>query len=303
MNSFVIPPTLRDSYGGDETTRAWLEALPEQATEYLDRWELTLDGPSMHGAGSLVLPVRQIDGTSAVLKLQPFNEENAEEALALRTWNPDDVVRVLKDDRSTATLLIERLHLRTLSDVPDHEEATRILAELLARLTAVPAPAVVRRLGDVAAEMLADAPTLIPKLADPVDRELAHRCAAALAEVATEPGDRLLHWDLHYDNVLAADRAPWLVIDPKPLAGDPGFEVFAALKNRWDDLVASGDLPRAIRRRFDLMTEIVGLERDRTISWTLGRILQNVLWDVEAGETRIEPVQVEIAGALLEPAA
>jgi hypothetical protein len=30
----------------------------------------------------------------------------------------------------------------------------------------------------------------------------------------------LLNQDLHFGNVLAAEREPWLVIDPKPLAGE-----------------------------------------------------------------------------------
>jgi streptomycin 6-kinase len=91
------------------------------------------------------------------------------------------------------------------------------------------------------------------------------------------------------------------VIDPKPLAGDPCFELFAAMNNRWEDLVATGDLPRAIRRRFELMIGVLGLDRERAVGWTLGRILQNVLWDLEDGEHRIEPVQVAIAEALMDP--
>jgi streptomycin 6-kinase len=35
----------------------------------------------------------------------------------------------------------------------------------------------------------------------------------------------LLCTDLHADNILAALRAPWLVIDPKPYAGDPAYDV------------------------------------------------------------------------------
>jgi len=100
---------------------------------------------------------------------------------------------------------------------------------------------------------------------------------------------------------MAAEREPWLVIDPKPLAGDPCFELFPALNNRWDDLEATGDVPKAIRRRFDLMVDVVGLDRERAIGWTLARILQNVLWDLAAGEHQVEPVQVAIAGVLMTP--
>ncbi len=74
-----------------------------------------------------------------------------------------------------------------------------------------------------------------------------------------EPGNQLLHWDLHYDNVLGSAREPWLAIDPKPLAGDPGFELLPALTDRFDDV--------DIRWRFDLMTEALNLDRDRARAW------------------------------------
>ncbi|GAB3826781.1 aminoglycoside phosphotransferase family protein [Kribbella italica] len=300
MADFTIPQTLHESHT-DETGLRWLKALPETAAGYLDRWQLTLDGTPMHGAASLVLPVRRTTGDPAILKLQPLNDENAGEALALRTWNADDVVHVLEYDDETATLLLERLNPRTLNDVPDDVEATRILTELLAGLCTTEGPADLRTLEAVATEMVADAPALIPQLADAEEQHLARRCAARVTELLTEPGDRLLHWDLHYDNVMAADRAPWLVIDPKPLAGDPCFELFPALNNRWDELVATGDLNRAIRYRFDLMVDRLAFDRDRAIGWTLGRILQNVLWDLADDESAINPVQVAIAVALTDP--
>ncbi|MEQ7006730.1 aminoglycoside phosphotransferase family protein [Actinopolymorpha sp. B17G11] len=78
-----------------------------------------------------------------------------------------------------------------------------------------------------------------------------------------------------------------MAIDPKPLAGDPGFEPLPALHNRWDDVVATADVPRAVRRRLDLMTDTLGLDRQGAIGWTLGRVLQNVLWDVGNADTTV----------------
>ena len=291
-----IPTKLIKNHG--EQSAEWLAGLPGDASKYLDRWQLTVTGEPLSGEASLILPVVRRDGAEAMLKLQPVNGESDGEALALRTWNHDDVVEVFEDDPETSTLLLERLEPRTLDDLPDHVEATRILAELLARLSAVPAPPGIRRLADIAGAMVEDAPGLIPRLADPAERRLVRRFVAQVTELLPESGDRLLHWDLHYLNVMAAKRKPWLVIDPKPLAGDPAFEVFPVLWNRWDDLVATGDLPRAIRDRFDLMLEITGIDRDRALGWTAGRILQNVLWFVADGATRLESELAAISAAL-----
>ncbi|MET9270181.1 aminoglycoside phosphotransferase family protein [Kribbella sp. NPDC003557] len=277
----------------------WLNGLPGAVERYVDEWQLTISGDPLSGEASLILPVVRRDGTAAMLKLQRVDEESESEALALRTWHHDDVVEVLEDDPETSTLLLERLEGRSLDDLPDAVEATRILAELLVRLSAVPAPPGIRRLADVAAGMLADAPRLIPLLADPAERALTWRLVAQVTELLPEPGDRLLHWDLHYYNVLAAKRQPWLAIDPKPLAGDPGFELMPAVWNRWDDLVATGDLAQAIRHRFDLMLEVTGIDRDRALGWTAGRILQNILWFTEDGDTRIEDELAAVTAALL----
>ncbi|MEU8303358.1 aminoglycoside phosphotransferase family protein [Actinomadura sp. NPDC048955] len=280
--------------------RAWIAALPDLAAAFLDRWALRPDGPGRHGMASLVLPVTRADGTPAALKLQPVTDEHATEPVGLRMWDGDGSVRLLDHDPDTGTMLLERLDAaRPLSSVADDDTAMGVLAGLLERLVAVRAPEGLRRLADIAADMLDEVPGAVPALADPADRRLVRTCASAVAELVGEPGDRLLHWDLHYDNVLAAEREPWLAIDPKPLAGDPGFDLLPALDNRWDEVVASGDVTGTVLRRFDLLTEAVRLDRQRATGWTLGRVLQNALWDVEDGETALHPAQVAIATALL----
>ncbi|MFF3956857.1 aminoglycoside phosphotransferase family protein [Streptomyces sp. NPDC001890] len=297
-----VPDAFAASYGknGGASAHAWLAALPGLAEDFLDRWSLRLDGPSAHGMASLVLPVTRADGTPAVLKLQEATEDNIDAAPGLRTWNGNGVVRLLDHDPDTGTMLLERLDTaRPLSALADEAAAVQILAELLARLVAVEAPPGFRQLSDIAAAMLEEVPRSVPLLRDPAERRLVRTCASAVAELVGEPGDRLLHWDLHYDNVLAGQREPWLAIDPEPLAGDPGFDLWPALHNRWDDVVATGDVPRAVLRRFDLLTEVLGLDRQRAAGWTLGRVLQNALWDIEDGATALDPAQVAIADALV----
>ncbi|WP_369378112.1 aminoglycoside phosphotransferase family protein [Streptomyces sp. cg36] len=270
--------------------RAFVAGLPRLAADFLDRWQLRLDGPSMYGMCALVLPVTTGDGTPAVLKLQLLDEESVGEPVALRAWDGVGAVRLLRHDAETGTMLLERLDSsRLLASVADAREAVLVIGGLLSRLTAVQAPPELRRLGDVAARMLDDTPAAARTLTDPVERRLLLDCAAAVREVADRPGDRLLHWDLHYENVVAADREPWLAIDPTPLAGDPAFELLPALDNRYD--------PAELRWRFDALTEVMDLDRERARAWTLGRVLQNCLWEIEDGEP-LEEEQVEVGEAV-----
>lgn len=288
-----IPQELAASqqkYNG-EAGRAFIAGLPDLVEEFLDRWELRPDGRPLHGVTALILPVvRRTDGTPAVLKLQLLDEESEGEPLALRVWDGDGAVRLLDHDEATGTMLLERLDpTRMLSHVPDSREAVLVIARLLAHLTSVPAPSGMRRLGDIAQDMLDETPEALEHIPDPEARRLVADCAAAVREVVSEPGDRLLHWDLHYENVLASDRSPWLAIDPKPLAGDPGFDLLPALWNRFD--------ADEIHWRFDAMTDILGLDRSRARAWSLGRVLQNCLWETEDGRP-LEEEQLEIARRL-----
>ena len=280
----------QERYNGDKG-REFIASLPALIEDFLERWQLRPDGSPMHGVAALVLPVvRRADGTPAALKLQLLDEESADEPVALRLWDGDGAVRLLDHDPVTHTMLLERLDSdRMLSTLPGTRDAVLVIAGLLAHLTAGPAPAGMRRLGDIARAMLDRTPEALKRIPDPEVRRTVADCAAAVREVVDEPGDRLLHWDLHDENVLASERAPWLAIDPKPLAGDPGFELWPALDNRFD--------ADEITWRFDAMTDVLGLDRARARAWTLGRLLQNSLWDIEDGRP-IEPRQLDIAHRL-----
>ncbi|MFI7327269.1 aminoglycoside phosphotransferase family protein [Streptomyces rubiginosohelvolus] len=301
MAADEIPQRLVASYatGFGAEGRAWIAGVPALAAHLLERWQLRRDGAVRSGQASLVLPVLRHDGTRAVLKLQLPREETTAALIGLRAWNGDGMVRLLDHDPVSSGMLLERLDgARTLASIDDDDVAMGILADLHARLVAVPAPQGLRGLGEVAAAMLEQVPQAIARLTDRADRDLLRGWASAVAELADDPGDRLLHWDLHYDNVLAGQREPWIAIDPEPLAGDPGFDLWPALDSRWDDVVAKGEPLRVVRRRFDLLTDTLGLDRARAAGWTLGRLLQNALWDIEDGEQRLAPSAVVIAEAL-----
>ncbi|MCS0600480.1 aminoglycoside phosphotransferase family protein [Streptomyces sp. LP11] len=291
-----IPPELAEAQRrhNGTTGEAFVRSLPHLAADFLNRWHLTLDGPQMHGVSALVLPVTRTDGARAVLKLHLPDEETRAEPVALRTWNGDGAVLLLDHDPDTGTLLLEHLRrlgeTRPLTHTPDTRTSTLVIARLLARLTSHPAPPGLRSLGDIAPALLDRTPRALAHAPDPETRRTLTDCAAALREIAyDDPGDRLLHGDLHSGNVLAADRADWLAIDPKPLAGDPGFDLWPALANRFE--------PTEVRWRFDALTDTLALDRPRARTWTLARLLQNALWDLESGRP-VEPRHLEIARRL-----
>ncbi|MDX2968577.1 aminoglycoside phosphotransferase family protein [Kribbella solani] len=245
--SFAVPYVKMFGIEGEE----WIAGLPALVQGLLDRWELKRDGDAGAGEASLVFPVVRTDGSRAALKLQQPREETTAALIGLRAWNGDGIVRMLDHDPRSSAMLLQHLdNSRTLVSLEDDDVAITTLAGIMARLHSAPAPERLRGLGDIAYEMLASVPAAVAALPDPDDQRRVRDWASAVTELVGEPGDRMLHWDLHYDNILAADREPWLAIDPEPLVGDPGFDLWPALDSQWDDVVAKGNPLGVLTRPF-----------------------------------------------------
>ena len=224
--------------------------------ELADEWDLTLGEPYVPGAASeRVVRVELADGTPAVLKIGIPHRESEQEADALERWDGDGAVRILRRDDARNALLIERCEPGTfLSNAAD--DPLGVLIELLPRLWK-------------------DA-TGFHTLADEVEHwGLDGDLGRIARELAATQGELVLvHQDLHGENVLAAEREPWLVIDPKPLAAEREFAVAP--------VVRSGELghsKREARHRLDRLCSELGLDRERARLWT---IVQTTAWNDDA---------------------
>jgi streptomycin 6-kinase len=78
----------------------------------------------------------------------------------------------------------------------------------------------------------------------------------------------LLCTDLHAGNILAAEREPWLVVDPKPYVGDPTYDVLQHMLNCEQRLHAD---PIGFAHR---MADLVDLDPDRLVHWLFARCVQ-----------------------------
>jgi streptomycin 6-kinase len=261
----------------------WVDGLPSLHRALLERWELVPDGAAMPGSCSLVFPVLTAEGQPAVLKLGWPHPEAEHEHLALRHWAGQGAVRLIRADPRRHALLLERAgngrDLSALSDI----EACLAVAGLYPRLH-IAAPPQLRLLSEQAADWGARLRHL-PRTA-PVPRRYVEQAAAAANDFTSDAGSngRLVHADLHFDNVLAGTEEAWLSIDPKPMSGDPHFEIAPLLHNRWDELAATGNLRTAIRARFHTVVDAADLDEDRARDWVVVRELVTVLWALSDGD-------------------
>lgn len=244
--------------------------------ELAEEWALTPDGDERSGNCAVVLPVRTATGEPAALKVTAPHDEAEHEHLALQHWHGDGAVRLLRADPRRWAMLLERLHQRDLAEVWD-VEACEVVGGLYGRLH-VPAPPQLRPLTSYVERWTADLAGL-PRDA-PVPHRLVEQAVSLGRDLVADPAStgRMIHGDLHYRNVLAADREPWLAIDPKPVDGDPHYEVAPLLWNRWDEV--AGDVRGGVRRRFHATVDAAGLDENRARDWVVVRVLHNVLWEL-----------------------
>lgn len=257
---------------------AFVERLPGLLRDLTAEWGLVVDGPPTHGFCALVVPVRT-DGTAAVLKIAFPDEESEHEALVLQHWGGRGAARLLRADPHRRALLLERLHTRDLNELWD-VEACEVVGGLYGRLH-VPAPPQLRTVASYVDRWTA-ALAGLPRDA-PIPRRLVEQARSLARDLTADStgAGRIVHGDLHGENVLAADREPWLVIDPKGMSGDPHYEPAPMLWNRWDEVVAGGHVRDAVRRRFHAVIDAAGLDEDRARDWVVVRMVLNAHWSVE----------------------
>jgi streptomycin 6-kinase len=236
----------------------------------ISRRGLTLGEPFAGGVASeLVVPVTTAEGEQAVLKVQQPHRESEHEAAALELWDGDGAIRLLDAEPEEDALLLERCVTGTPLSSADGEAALDVFVELLPRLWK-PAGAPFGTLAAEAAWWADSLEETWERFARPFERRLLDAALEAMLQLPRTQGAQvLLHQDLHGDNVLSAQREPWLAIDPKPLAGEREFGLVSLVRDRRESLVADPQPLRRMRRRLDQLSALLDLDRERLRGWSL----------------------------------
>jgi streptomycin 6-kinase len=193
------------------------------------------------------------------------------------------MAKLLAYDVSDEVLLLERLRpgvsLRTMKN---DEEAISIASTVMQHMWR-PAPSVhsfdtVEKWGLGFSRLRQQ----YPDGHGPFPEALLEEAETLYAELSASMVERkLLHGDLHQDNILSSERDGWLAIDPKGLIGEPAYETGAMLRNFLPDLLEQPDPKRILARRIDQFSEELGFERSRIRGWGLSQAVLSAWWGVE----------------------
>jgi streptomycin 6-kinase len=249
-------------------------------TEYLAKWNLTLDGePFRTPSSNLAYVTRGND--RAVLKIHDPDGDEQDGARVLIHWG-GPAVRVLEYDEH-ASLLERAMPGTTLTDLFEQgkdDDATHIWCDVVHRLHTKPAPEgwpdVVRR-GRSFLDPPAH-PSLPPDLVAAARDDYFDLCATQ------SPHRVLLHADLNHFNIIKDDTRGWVVIDPKGFVGEREWETATFLRNpiyHWD---AVAD-PKRLERRVQIVCDSLGFDPVRVLRWCAAHTILSCIWSAEGHGT------------------
>jgi streptomycin 6-kinase len=285
VTALPIPSNLCGSADRDDSPdrRQWIDTLPALVGDLARRWSLRLGDPFEPGGRcSWVAPVRDGNGRDLVLKVGWRHTEAMHEADVLALWQGNGAVVLHASDvfDQTSALLLERCVPGTMLNRLPEPQQDVVVASLLHRLWREPPPGhPFRSLTHMCLEWAAEFEEEHAATPSALDPGLI-RAGLELFRSLPTTADRavVLCTDLHAENILAAEREPWLAIDPKPYVGDPTYDPLQHMLNCPGRLHAD---PLSLVHR---MADLLSLDPDRLSLWAFARCVQESIDDPRLGD-------------------
>ena len=242
-------------------------------------WNVTIEETRETATSLLGFGARA--GRRVVLKVTKHAGDESHSGKVLKAFGGDGVVRVYESE--TGAVLLERLapgeDLVNLVKRGEDDEATKILAQVMAKLAGHEAPGECPTVGDWGRgfdRYLASGDRQLPLA-------MVHEARSLYNDLASTQGtSMLLHGDLQHYNVLFDHERGWLAIDPKGVVGELEFEVGPLLRNPVEQpqLFASTAI---IQRRLEILTSLLSLNYERALRWSYAQAVLSAIWDIEDG--------------------
>lgn len=264
-----------------ENGRQWLDTLPDVITEIAGKWSLVVEKPFPNLSYNFVASCKRVDGTKAVLKIG-YPEENSiniSEARVLKFLEGNGAVKLLNSDKNFCALLLERLMPgENLTGIcrRDDAAATAIAINVMKIFwREPPAGSAFPNLEKWTESLRVAEKTKVPQRAI----KKAQKYFGEL--IASSKQNFLLHGDLHHENILSAEREPFLVIDPKGIIGDIGYEISVFLNNPRGWILNHPNRESVLRKRIEMFSQSFEVEPESLRKWAYAEAVLSAWWTIE----------------------
>lgn len=274
--------TITGAFG--EKGRQWLVDLPEIVEEIAADWSLNVGKAFANLSYHYVAECVCADGGLAVLKIGCPAEglEFINEVKMLRLFAGEGAVRLLRIGENRCTMLLEKLtpgeHLGNLclkDDKAGVETAIDVLRKIIRKpLTENGFHLLDNWIGGFRKAKNTEFPAAAVKKA----RDLFDELSGAGSQ------NFLLHGDFHHENILSAEREPFLVIDPKGLIGGTGYDIGVFLNNHRNWLDGSPDMQAKLEHSVRKFGDAFGIEPEDVRKWAFVQMVLSAWWTFEENE-------------------
>lgn len=116
-----------------------------------------------------------------------------------------------------------------------------------------------------------------------------------IAHLGDDETTTMLHGDLHFGNIMAADREPWLAIDPKGWSGPAAFDAFTVIIGGRDGLAFGPQLDAEVVRRITQFAAAASVDAELAFACCQARAVSAYFYQLQLPDPGVD---LELARAL-----
>jgi streptomycin 6-kinase len=276
--------TISGMFGKDG--KKWLADLPGIVDSVAKKWSLTVEKRFENLSYHFVAPCICPDRTEAILKIG-FPGEKLEflnEVKTLQLYDGNGAVRLLTVDEASCAMLLEKLtpgeglgELCSADDLAAVEIAAGILKKIVRKApSALGFHLLDNWINGFRKAEKTEFPAETIQKAQNFYRELSGKNKTKF----------LLHGDFHHENILSSAREPYLLIDPKGLIGDIGYDVGVFLNNHRDWLEGMPQLGAKLDAAAQQFSAALDIAADDLRKWAFIQMVLSAWWTFEENDER-----------------
>ncbi|MCX6988506.1 MAG: fructosamine kinase family protein [Chlamydiae bacterium] len=274
-SSFI--QTISNTFGSNGQT--WLQNLPNLLLTLKEKWQLSNISPIPNMSYHYVAKAIQHSDNPVVLKIGCDKQLMLRETSTLEYFDGVGAVKIVAFEENFNALLLEQA-------IPGHSLKSLYPLEMDRVMNAY--ATVVHNIDRHPLQKNEKQPfPSVAKWLDVFDRAEASIIDHKILQIAKNKRDallstvkhpKLLHGDLHLDNILE-NQGEWICIDPQGVVGEIEFEVAAF------DIFAFSEIETVSTHlfldRIDKLAKATNLDPNRLKDWFLVRLVLSAVWSIE----------------------